>query len=57
MLVLRRKAGSKIVVAGFTGPYTMLDDIEGRANHLVHICAESGAVPKNRSFIKRALVT
>lgn len=56
LLVFRVQPGSRMTVTGFTGPYVMPDDIEDRTDHLVHICAGSGAVP-NMSIIKYALGT
>ena len=56
LLVYRVQPGSLLTVTGFTGPYVMPDDVEDRTNHLVHICAGSGAVP-NLSIIKFALAT
>jgi ferredoxin-NADP reductase len=46
--------GMRLVVTGFTGPYTLPPDITSRTDHLVHICAGSGSVP-NLSILKFAL--
>jgi 3-ketosteroid 9alpha-monooxygenase subunit B len=46
--------GTRMVVTGFSGPYTLPADIESRTDHLVHLCAGSGIVP-NMSMIKEAL--
>ncbi|MDH4230314.1 MAG: oxidoreductase [Nitrospirota bacterium] len=54
LLVRRVLPGSRMVVSGFTGPYTLPEDIASRTRHLVHICAGSGVVP-NYSMIKYAL--
>lgn len=54
LLVNRLPVGTKVIVTGFTGPYTLPDDIESRTDHLVHICAGSGSVP-NLSILKHAL--
>jgi len=54
ILVHRLQRGTRIELTGFTGPYTLPDDIESRTDHLVHICAGSGMVP-NLSIIKHAL--
>src|SRR5262249_28328185 len=54
LLVKRMPRGSRIVITGFRGPYTVPDDIESRTEHLVHICAGSGVVP-NFSILKDAL--
>lgn len=54
LLVNRLPVGTKVIVTGFTGPYTLPDDIESRTDHVVHICAGSGSVP-NMSILKHAL--
>ena len=54
MLVKRTVRGMRLVVTGFTGPYTMPQDIDGETDHVVHICAGSGSVP-NFSMLKFAL--
>ena len=54
MLVKRTTRGMRLVVTGFTGPYTLPADISSRTNHVVHICAGSGSVP-NFSMLKFAL--
>src|SRR5262245_53241585 len=54
MLVKRTSRGHRLVVTGFTGPYTLPDDIESKTDHLVHACAGSGSVP-NFSILKHAL--
>jgi ferredoxin-NADP reductase len=43
-----------LVVTGFTGPYTLPDDVMSQTDHLVHVCAGSGSVP-NLSILKFAL--
>ncbi len=48
--------GKRLVVTGFTGPYTLPEDIESKTDHLVHLCAGSGSVP-NLSILKFALDT
>lgn len=48
--------GRRMVVVGFTGPYTLPDDLESRTDQLVHLCAGSGIVP-NFSILKHALRT
>ena len=45
---------TRLVVTGFTGPYTLPDDIESKTDHVVHICAGSGSVP-NFAILKYAL--
>jgi 3-ketosteroid 9alpha-monooxygenase subunit B len=54
MLVKRTVRGMRLVVTGFTGPYTLGADIANDTDHIVHICAGSGSVP-NFSMLKFAL--
>lgn len=54
VLSRRTAQGTTMVITGFTGPYTLPDDIEDRTDRLVHICAGSGYVP-NWSMLKHAL--
>jgi ferredoxin-NADP reductase len=54
LLVKRTVRGMRLVVTGFTGPYTLPPDITSRTDHIVHICAGSGSVP-NLSILKFAL--
>src|SRR5512147_1861535 len=54
LLVKRTVRGHRLVVTGFTGPYTLPPDIESRTDHVVHLVAGSGAVP-NFSILKHAL--
>jgi len=54
MLVKRTVRGMRLVVTGFTGPYTLADDATTHTDHIVHICAGSGSVP-NYSMLKYAL--
>jgi 3-ketosteroid 9alpha-monooxygenase subunit B len=54
LLVWRTPPGTRMVVTGFSGPYTLPDDVETRTDHLVHVCAGSGIVP-NMSIIKHVL--
>ncbi|HEY7288261.1 MAG TPA: hypothetical protein VH583_00395 [Vicinamibacterales bacterium] len=54
MLVKRTVRGMRLVVTGFTGPYTLADDVASQTDHIVHICAGSGSVP-NFSMLKHAL--
>jgi 3-ketosteroid 9alpha-monooxygenase subunit B len=54
MLVKRTVRGMRLVVTGFTGPYTLAPDIDTQTDHVVHICAGSGSVP-NFSMLKFAL--
>jgi 3-ketosteroid 9alpha-monooxygenase subunit B len=54
LLVKQMVRGMHLVVTGFTGPYTLPDDIEQQTDHLVHVCAGSGSVP-NFAMLKFAL--
>jgi ferredoxin-NADP reductase len=54
LLVKRTVRGMRLNVTGFTGPYTLPDNIEAQTDHIVHICAGSGSVP-NFSILKFAL--
>lgn len=54
LLVHRTLKGTRMVITGFTGPYTLPADIESRTDHVVHVCAGSGIVP-NYSIVKHAL--
>lgn len=54
LLVKRTLRGMRLVVTGFTGPYTLGPDIAGQTDHVVHVCAGSGSVP-NFSMLKFAL--
>src|SRR5215470_1589685 len=54
LLTKRTTRGMRLVVTGFTGPYTLAPDVAARTDHIVHICAGSGSVP-NFSMLKFAL--
>jgi ferredoxin-NADP reductase len=54
LLVKHMGRGMRLSVTGFTGPYTLPEDIEAKTDHLVHLCAGSGSVP-NVSILKHAL--
>src|SRR5882762_4427102 len=54
LLVRRTPRGTRMVITGFTGPYTLNEKLLARTNHLFHICAGSGSVP-NFAIIKSAL--
>jgi 3-ketosteroid 9alpha-monooxygenase subunit B len=54
LLVKRTVRGMRLVVTGFTGPYTLPPDIAAKTEHVVHVCAGSGSVP-NLSILKFAL--
>ncbi len=47
--------GMRMVITGFTGPYTLPDDVEARTDHVVHLVAGSGSVP-NFAMLKYSLV-
>src|SRR5262245_3167970 len=54
LLVKRTLRGMRLVVTGFTGPYTLPPDVSSQTDEIVHICAGSGSVP-NFSMLKFAL--
>jgi 3-ketosteroid 9alpha-monooxygenase subunit B len=54
LLVRRTPRGTRMVVTGFTGPYTLPEDIESKTEQLIHVVAGSGAVP-NYGIVKDAL--
>src|SRR4029453_4133354 len=54
MLVKRTVRGMRLVVTGFTGPYTLPSNVTDQTDHIVHVCAGSGSVP-NFSMLKFAL--
>jgi ferredoxin-NADP reductase len=54
LLVKRTLRGMRLVVTGFTGPYTLAADVTSQTDHIVHVCAGSGGVP-NFSMLKFAL--
>ena len=54
LLVKRTLRGMRLVVTGFTGPYTLGANVAGETDHIVHVCAGSGSVP-NFSMLKFAL--
>lgn len=54
LLVRRIEKGRRMLITGFTGPYTLSDDLEDRTDTLYHICAGSGIVP-NYSILKHCL--
>ncbi len=55
LLVKRTVRGMRLSITGFTGPYTLPDDIEAQTDHLVHVCAGSGSVP-NFAMLKHGLL-
>jgi 3-ketosteroid 9alpha-monooxygenase subunit B len=54
LLVHHVRAGDRIAVQGFAGPYTLPDDVESRTGHVLHLCAGSGSVP-DLSIVKDSL--
>jgi 3-ketosteroid 9alpha-monooxygenase subunit B len=54
LLVKRTVKGMRLEVTGFTGPYTLAEDVDQITDHIVHVCAGSGSVP-NFSILKSAL--
>jgi len=54
LLVRRTSRGTRMIITGFTGPYTLNTKILAKTDYLFHICAGSGAVP-NFAIIKSAL--
>jgi len=55
LLTKRTVRGMRLRITGFTGPYTLPDEIDPSIDHLVHVCAGSGIVP-NFSILKHALL-
>ena len=53
-LVHATPVGTRMHVHGFAGPYVLGDDLEERADHVLHIVAGSGSVP-NFSMLKDSL--
>ncbi|MFQ5640354.1 MAG: oxidoreductase [bacterium] len=54
ILAKRTPRGTKMVVTGFTGPYTLSEETRKTHDEVVHICAGSGVVP-SFSIIKHDL--
>ena len=54
ILACRTFLGQKMVITGFTGPYTFSDKLRNESEETVHICAGSGIVP-SYSIIKHDL--
>lgn len=46
--------GSRLTISGFTGPYTLPDNVLERTDHVVHVTAGSGSVP-NWAMLKYAV--
>ena len=53
-LVHQVRAGDRMAVQGFAGPYILPADVEARTDHILHLCAGSGSVP-DFSIIKDSL--
>lgn len=45
ILAKRTSRGQRMVITGFTGPFTFSNDIRSEADNILHICAGSGIVP------------
>ena len=54
-LVHEVRPGDRMAVVGFAGAYVFPEDVESRADHILHLCAGSGSVP-NFSMIKDSLL-
>lgn len=54
ILSRRTFPGQKMVITGFTGPYTFSDKLRNESEEAIHICAGSGIVP-SFSIIKHDL--
>src|SRR3990172_3730404 len=54
ILARRSFKGQKMIITGFTGPYTLNNKIREESEEVVHICAGSGIVP-SYSIIKHDL--
>ncbi len=54
ILAKRTRPGARMVITGFTGPYTMSAAWQKEVDEIVHICAGSGIVP-SYSIIKHDL--
>ena len=54
LLVHQVRAGDRLTVQGFAGPYVLPPDVESRTGHVLHLCAGSGSVP-DFSIVKDSL--
>jgi ferredoxin-NADP reductase len=54
ILACRTFKGQKMIITGFTGPYTFSEKLRNESDETVHICAGSGIVP-SYSIIKHDL--
>jgi ferredoxin-NADP reductase len=54
LLVHQIRAGDRLSVHGFAGPYVLPHDVEDRTDHVLHLCAGSGGVP-DLSIVKDSL--
>lgn len=54
ILAKRISRGTRMMITGFTGPYTLSDDTRRSVDCIVHVCAGSGIVP-SYSIIKHDL--
>ena len=55
ILACRTYKGQKMIITGFTGPYTFTEKLKNETDKAVHICAGSGIVP-SYSIIKHDLM-
>ena len=54
LLTYHIPVGTKMVISGFRGAYTLTPDIVDRVDRVVHVCAGSGIVP-NLGLVKESL--
>lgn len=54
ILARRTLRGQRMIITGFTGPFTFSEDIRSNSENVIHICAGSGIVP-TYSIIKHDL--
>ena len=54
ILAKRAPRGTSMLITGFTGPYTLSDDLKKTTDTILHTCAGSGVVP-SYSIIKASL--
>ena len=45
ILARRTTAGQKMIITGFTGPFTFNENVRRDSEHVLHVCAGSGIVP------------
>lgn len=54
LLTYHTPVGSTMTIKGFTGAYTLSDDVTNQTDNILHMCAGSGSVP-NLGIIKDSL--